>query len=78
MKLKFVTFDSIKKFNNLATKFDGDVLLKSGRYIVDGKSIMGILSLSMDKTIDMEIISKNDKEIDSFLSQLRELNILKA
>lgn len=75
MKLKFVTFDDIKKFNNLATQFDGDVSLKSGRYIVDAKSLAGIFSLSLDKAVDLEIISKNEQEVDSFINQLRELGI---
>lgn len=75
MKLKFVTFDDIKNFNRLATQLESDVLLKSGRYVVDGKSIEGIFSLSLDKPVELEIINKNDEEVDGFVNQLRELGI---
>lgn len=75
MKLKFVTFDDIKNFNRLATQFNGDISLKSGRYIVDAKSIAGIFSLSLDKPVDLEIISKNEQEVNDFINQLRELGI---
>lgn len=73
--MKFVTFEDIKNFNHLATQLESDVLLKSGRYIVDGKSIEGIFSLSLDKPVELEIVGRNDEEVDSFISQLRELGI---
>ena len=40
-------------FCTAALKNAGDITLVSGRYIVDGKSIMGILSLDMQKPIKM-------------------------
>lgn len=42
-------------FVNLTNKIEGDVTLYSGKYIVDGKSIMGIYSLDLSKPIKMEI-----------------------
>lgn len=75
MKLKFVTFNDIKNFNRLAAQLESDVLLKSGRYVVDGKSIEGIFSLSLDKPVELEIINKNDEEVDSFVNHLKELGI---
>lgn len=42
-------------FVNLTNKIDGDVTLYSGKYIVDGKSIMGIYSLDLSTPIKMEI-----------------------
>lgn len=78
MKVKLTTIDDVKNFCNLACQLESDVFLKSNRYVVDGKSLMGIFSLSLDKMVEMEIVSRDDREIDSFLSQLSELNILKA
>lgn len=75
MKLKFSTIEEIKKFNYWATRFDGDVSLKSGRYIIDAKSIDGIFTLSLDKPVDLEITSKNEQEVNDFINQLRELGI---
>ena len=52
--VKLSTFDDVKQFVSIATMFDGDVDLKSGRYLVDAKSIMGIFSLDLSKPIALE------------------------
>ena len=44
----------VKDFVNLVNKYDFDVDLSSGRYIVDAKSIMGIFSLDLSKPIKVE------------------------
>lgn len=77
MKIKLTTVDEVKDFCNLACKLESDIFLKSDRYIIDGKSIMGIFSLSLEKELDMEIVDRDDKEIDNFLEKLKELKILK-
>lgn len=70
-----VTFDTIrdvKAFVAIAGKYPFDIDLISGRYIVDGKSIMGILSLNLANPIDVEIhcdkCSDFLKEIKPFMS----------
>lgn len=48
--------DKVKEFCNLTTyKIDGDIDLISGKYVVDGKSIMGIFSLDLSKPITMRV-----------------------
>lgn len=44
----------VKDFVNIVNKYDFDVDLSSGRYIVDAKSIMGIFSLDLSKPIKLE------------------------
>ncbi len=41
----------VKEFVNIVNKYDFDVDLTSGRYVVDAKSIMGIFSLDLSKEI---------------------------
>ncbi len=48
------TIDSVKTFVGAVTKYDYDIDLSSGRYIVDAKSIMGIFSLDLTKPIRVE------------------------
>lgn len=43
--IKLDMAESVKKFVNIASKFDYELTLKSGRYVVDAKSILGIFSL---------------------------------
>lgn len=45
-KVMLNSIDKVKQFVNVTSKVDGDVFLQSGRYIVDAKSIMGILALT--------------------------------
>ncbi len=50
--IKLSTIEDIRKFVEIVTRQDFDIDLSSGRYVVDGKSIMGIFSLDlMDKIL---------------------------
>lgn len=51
---------TIKKFVSLTQDMSESVTLSSGRYIIDGKSILGILSLDLSKPVTMTIDSSND------------------
>lgn len=56
------TVDKVKNFVNITTKFPFDVCLKSGRYTVDAKSIMGIFSLDLVKPIELVVDECVDAE----------------
>lgn len=43
VKLLINSIEKVKRFVNINTNFIGDVDVCSGRYIIDGKSIMGCL-----------------------------------
>jgi phosphocarrier protein HPr len=53
------SINDVKDFVNIVNKYDFDVDLTSGRYIVDAKSIMGIFSLDLSKPIKVEIRDDN-------------------
>ena len=56
------TINDVKVFVNSVSKYDFDVDLVSGRYAIDAKSIMGIFSLDLSKTIKMQVYSDNAEE----------------
>ena len=56
------TIVDVKDFVNTVARYDFDVDRVSGRYHIDGKSIMGIFSLDLSKAIKMEIHSENCEE----------------
>ena len=62
------SINDVKNFVNLVSRFDYDIDLASGRYVVDAKSIMGIFSLDLSKPITVEIHSDN---CDDLLEQLK-------
>lgn len=61
------SINDVKDFVNTVSKYDFDVDLTSGRYIVDAKSIMGIFSLDLSKPIKVEVHSDN---CESFLNDV--------
>jgi hypothetical protein len=48
------SINDVKDFVNIANKYDFDIDMTSGRYVVDAKSIMGIFSLDLSKSIKVE------------------------
>ncbi len=51
--IRLNTVSDIRDFVNLCGRVEYDIDLKSGRYIVDGKSIMGIFSLDLMSPIEL-------------------------
>ena len=47
VEIRLSTIADVRDFVNIVSATDIDVDLASGRYIVDGKSIMGIFSLDL-------------------------------
>ena len=47
VQIKLDTAEAVKKFVNITARCDFDLTLKSGKYVVDAKSILGIFSLDL-------------------------------
>ncbi len=59
---------AVKELVNIVTKYDFDIDLTSGRYVVDAKSIMGIYSLDLSKPVAIEIHSD---DCDALVEELK-------
>jgi len=57
LKINLSTIQDVKKFVNIVNKYDSEIDLVSGKYTVDGKSIMGIFSLDLLKPIELIVHS---------------------
>lgn len=57
VNIKLESIQDVRDFVNLMTAQKIDIDLSSGRYVVDGKSIMGIFSLDLLQPIEMTIHS---------------------
>ena len=64
------SINDVKDFVNIVSRYDFDVDLTSGRYVVDAKSIMGIFSLDLSKPILVEVHS-DDAQADEFVAALK-------
>ncbi len=59
-------FTKARKFINETTKFSSDIDMIRDRYVIDGKSAIGIFTLDLSKPIDIEIHSDDPYEIKRF------------
>lgn len=66
------TINDVKNFVNIVSKYDFEVDLTSGRYVIDAKSIMGIFSLDLSKPIKVDARCDGDspflEDIKPFLT----------
>ncbi len=63
VQIRLSTIADVRDFVNIVAKTDADIDLQSGRYIVDGKSIMGIFSLDLLSPITLTVHSDDAEEI---------------
>ena len=68
VKIRLSTIVDVRDFVNAVVAFRGDVDLTSGRYVVDGKSIMGIFSLDLLNPIEMTI--HGEAEADELIAKI--------
>ena len=59
-------FIRIKNFSSEVVKFESDIDLVKGRYIIDAKSTIGIFTLDLSSPVDVVIHSDNEDEIRRF------------
>lgn len=59
----------VKDFVKQTSKFTGTVYVNSGRYIVDGKSLMGVFSLDLSKPVSVDYSDDDDDLVQETISQ---------
>ena len=66
-KILLSSINDVKSFIGIIGKYDFEADLASERYVVDAKSIMGILSLDLSKPIAVKVYSD---DCDDFLKEI--------
>ncbi len=66
--IKLNTIEDVRSFVNIVSKYDMEIDLVSGRYIVDAKSIMGIFSLDLLKPIEL---TAHADDTDALFAELK-------
>lgn len=66
--LNLRTAENVKRFVNVTNKYDYDMDLRSGRHVVDAKSILGIFSLDLSAPVVLEIFNDNCNDLIGELS----------
>ena len=55
--------DDVKKFVGIVNRYPFDIDLRSGRYVVDAKSLLGIFSIDLSRPILMTIYSDDCEQL---------------
>lgn len=71
MKAKVGTMDDIKQFVYLLNQFEGDVDVSSAQYVVDGKSILGVFSLNLDRALTVKFHGEVPAELQAKLDKYK-------
>lgn len=73
-RVRFHTIEEVKKFINLTSKLRSDIIMYSSHYEVDGRSLMGILSLALEYPVDVKVLDEEEREYLS--GKMKELGML--
>ena len=70
VKVKVNSIESAKEFSRICERFEEDIDYIVGRYTIDAKSILGILSTTLGKIAEVKICSKDFKTIELFFNSI--------
>ena len=59
----------VKEFVSVTQNCECEILLKSGKYVVDAKSILGIFSLDLPQPLTVETYSDNCDDVIAKLAK---------
>lgn len=74
LNIEIKTIEQAQKLVNYLGKFDCDWDLDSGRYVVDGKSLLGVLAMGIDRPSTLTLIgSYNGIDADKVTKEIQEI-----
>jgi len=73
VKIRLKSVDDVNEFVALASFNQGDVDVRSDRYVVDAKSILGVLSLDLKKVLTVDIYAGGlEEKLTKFIVEEKE------
>ena len=72
IKLKY---EDLKEFIQITTSFESNIDMIKDRYVIDAKSLLGVLSLDFTQPTTVVIHSVNEDEIVRFYDEMKRFAI---
>lgn len=69
IKIALGLVQRVKEFVKITQKYPFEILLKSGKLVVDAKSLLGVLSLDLSEPLVVEVYSD---DCDDLMLKLKE------
>lgn len=70
VKIKFYSPDDVIHFVKVTSTFSCDFDLYTGKILIDGKSLLGILSLDISKPIGMKVYTRDHRQKENVIKSL--------
>ena len=67
VQISLAMAESVKNFVSIVNKYPYEMDLRSGRFLIDAKSLLGIFSLDLSKPITLEV---HDEHCDALIAEL--------
>ena len=74
-EIKLDTIEKVKKFVSVIDKFENDIDIVSGRYVVNAKSVMALFSLNLMDVLKVIIHDANTNELEKFEKIMEEFGV---
>lgn len=76
MKIKLNTIKDVNSFVNANSRYyEGDIDVRQGRQIIDGKSILGMYSLNLIEPLDVTINTDNKNTECDFYNFIKKWSV---
>lgn len=75
IKIKLQTPEELTEFFGMCNSYISDINVYDGHIVIDAKSIISIFSIPCGKTLTLQMISADDREIERFLAQISQFVI---
>ncbi|HIS93903.1 MAG TPA: HPr family phosphocarrier protein [Candidatus Alectryocaccomicrobium excrementavium] len=64
LTLKLKDMEEVKRFVDITSQYSEDMALVHGRYVVDAKSILGIISMDLNQPVELVCDHVNDNLVN--------------
>lgn len=75
MRVNFKNIAQMDKFCKAAERYDGNITVSCGSIEVDGSSLMGLVNVGFNKTVNVNISDKFSASAVQFESEIAKLGI---
>lgn len=77
MNICLINANNAALFVKICNEFEEDIDVKYGRYTIDAKSVMGVLSMPLDKNFTV-VMHTDSKETENHFKELIDLWLVKG
>jgi phosphotransferase system HPr-like phosphotransfer protein len=65
-EINLASIEKVREFIQLGLHYDEDIFVSRGRYVVDGHSILGVLSLGDLSNVSVEFVGEEQFALEFF------------